>query len=254
MSIPEPILFRLDVTSATTVNAVIEFADTGSNLAEASPARAVEALDGEEEWLVDASLPAAESLAEDPFEAAIDATRARAATLWGRARAFIDDYRSPAKRRARELVASALELKQSTAITALELKETTVANAMELKEATVANALDFKEATVANAMELKEATAASALELEQTTQAKVAATTDHVTRGLADVTNRLASRTQRLAEHPTTQKAARGLGVLSSTGASMLSKVRQAEVVRTVSSGAESVASTVREFASIQKF
>lgn len=221
------VIFRLNITDENLIEATIEVNEPDATYYADQEEEPGECTEGE---CTD------EGSLELSIDATLGAARARAAELWGRARDFLNDYKSPAKRRARELHRGALEL-------TAHLKQSTAVTALELKEATVTNALEFKEATTATALELK-----------MTTSAKVVATTDQVARGLADVTNHLSSRTQQLAGHPTAQKAVRGLEMIGEARASVVSKVRQADVVRTVSSGAEHVALSIREFASIQKF
>ena len=72
--------------------------------------------------------------------------------------------------------------------------------------------------------------------------------------GLADVTNQLSSRGQQMAEGPAAQKATQLLDDARVAGSSVVGKVRQAHVVRTVSSGAGAMASQIHDFISIQRF
>ena len=170
------------------------------------------------------------------------ARSARVAELWSTARSWFAEYQSPIKRRARSLQKAALELTQA----ALELKQTTAITALEQYEATVANTLELKQVTAASAQELK-ATAKVAT-------AKVVATTNVVRAGLNDVTNHLSSRTQQLAEGPAAQKASALLDDARVAGANVYGKIQQNDMVRTVSSGAGSIASSIHEFISIQRF
>lgn len=323
---PDTLRFRIAVTGEQTVRAVIEFDPPAVDTYEAKPAPAI---------------ADTVSLADLP-------SVARAKALWSTAREWVDEFRSPVKRRARQLHQDALDLTHSTVAAAVEFKDTTVTTALELTESssaasalaasalelrspvkrrarqlqqnaieltqstvqsafeldkklteikqstaasakeltqsiqpavqsTVASAIELKDTTVSSALELKQTTVANALELKQQAtiavkddyvprlQAKVAATSDTVARGLADVTNQVASRTQQLADGPTAKKATRGLGLLGSAGASVVSKVRSAEVVSDVSEVVTDVTdavsgvvgsfkSSILDFVEIQRF
>jgi len=221
-----------------------------------------------------------------PLDTTLEAASSRAASLWNTARVWLNDYRSPIKRRTRALsqgaveatqplVATALQFKASTTEAADLLKQATVANALKIKSATagaaevtqplVATALQFKastteaadllkQATVANALKIKSATAEAAFDLSQTATVNAGVTTNRFNRGLVDVTNKVATHKQWLAEAPAAQKATQLLGDARAAGASVISKVREAEVVRTVSSGAADISSSIREFANIQRY
>ena len=207
----------------------------------------------------------------DDIEAAIAGISSRAGTLWSSALNWVlSSQQSLIQGTSYEQ--RALQLKAASAATAQELRQATAAKVTELTEASAVTVLELSQATAARVVELKEVSANTALELKQKATKKVAATkahvaikTSHVARGLADVTNQLAARTQRLADGETVQKTAEFLGQARSISTSVVGTMKEAKMVQSVSSSASVVANAVsgfasaivvegREFASIQRF
>ena len=224
------IALRLDVTGPSSV-------DVGVMVVPGTMDETVPMLDVEEVEPSDAFLEVA------PLDTTLEAASSRAASLWNTARVWLNDYRSPIKRRTRALSQGAVEATQPLVATALQFKASTTEAADLLKQATVANALKIKSAT-----------AEAAFDLSQTATVNAGVTTNRFNRGLVDVTNKVATHKQWLAEAPAAQKATQLLGEARAAGASVISKVREAEVVRTVSSGAADISSSIREFANIQRY